>query len=45
MDTMEENNDVIAVADMRVPGKRIRVRPRGSHYYVVLKGVQLLQVV
>jgi len=29
MQRMEENNDVRAVADMRVPGKRLRGRPRG----------------
>ena len=31
MQRMEENNEVRAVVDMRVPGKRLRGSPRGGY--------------
>ena len=44
MQKMEENNEVRAVVDMRVPGKRPRERPRGRWMDCIRRDMQELQI-
>ena len=44
MQRMEENNEVRAVVDMRVPGKRPRGTPRGGWRDCVRRDMQTLRI-
>ena len=44
MQRMEENNEVRAVVDMRVPGKRLRGRPRGRWMDCVQMDMHALRI-
>ena len=44
MQRMEENNEVRAIVDMRVPGKRPRERPRGRWMDCVQRHMQALRI-
>ena len=44
MQRMEETNEVTAVVDMRVPGKRPRGRPRGRWMGGVQRDMQVLRI-
>ena len=44
MQRMEENNDVRAIGDMRVPGQRPRGRPRGRCVDGVRRDMQALWI-
>ena len=44
MQRMEENNDVRAVGDMRVPGKMPRARPRGRSTDGIRRDMQALRI-